>query len=191
MAIKARSLMCHGHSSGPHRQCNQRQGAPSRSRCPLRRFATHVRSLLGSRPSRPATLLHNCASVGDVQAAPGDRLQLMACIGMRLSQGDRAQRLQELQDSDAGSDFDSDDSEHVRQVFADFSEVERDDSPDDAELVSAAARRDGCCLESASDQCRDDRNIVLAAARQYSETAAGSPATPGSSRASTCTHRTS
>jgi len=128
-------------------------------------LATNVRSLLGSRPSRPATLFHNCTNVEHVQAAPGDRLQLVACIGMGLSQDDRAQRLQELQDADAGSDFDSDDSDHVRQVFAAFSEVERDE----AELVSAAVQRDSRCLESASEQCRDDRNIVSAAVRQYSD----------------------
>jgi hypothetical protein len=133
---------------------------------PCMNLTTHVRSLLGSRPSRPITLFHNgmlVEDMPDIQAAPDDYFEFTASFGSPMSSEERVRCLQELKDANNLSDGDSDDENHVRAVFANLSDVARDDT----ELVLLAVQRDGLCLGNASVLCSQTKDIVMAAVQQY------------------------
>lgn len=109
-----------------------------------------VLAALGSRPSRPVTLLRDSSLVRELRALPGDCLDLTAVVKDALS-GDKREEYAQLLQS-AGFD-------DAQRVFGALPEAARDD----AAVVLTAVRLNARCLLQASELCRDDEAIVRAA----------------------------
>jgi hypothetical protein len=120
------------------------------------RLVQQLSAALGSRPSRPIVLMHDGKIIeADFQAATEDFIELTCIRGQPLEEDVRAQLLQLIDDAAARRPA------AQLDLFQSFPEAARDDP----EIVLKAVKQNPRCLEFASEACRDDRGIVLAAVR--------------------------
>ena len=126
---------------------------------PCTGFVRRVLGLLESRPSRPVRLLLNDATVGDLAVAPDDQVELTAVMSEALTEEKRQVLLEQLADEVRFTPVPHPGSKTVPLVFSTFCEAARDDKA----VVLTAVQRHGSSLEYASDLCKNDKEIVLAA----------------------------
>ena len=123
------------------------------TRLPCAQLLSTVLALLGSRPSRPVTLLHGgCVVDSEFSVHDGAYVELTAMTGDALTAEDREELVRQLSQA-------CDLLGYCCHVFATFCLAARDDR----NIVVSAVAFDPDCLEDASDALQNDKEIVLLA----------------------------